>query len=78
MPTVINSHLANVYPALSMMAGMQLEVFTAIGESGVTLDTVATKLNVQPLKLRPLLYALVSANLLTVEEPLFYNTEEAK
>jgi 2-polyprenyl-3-methyl-5-hydroxy-6-metoxy-1,4-benzoquinol methylase len=78
MPTEINAHLANVYPALAMMAGMQLEVFTAIGESGITLDTVATKLNVHPLKLRPLLYALVCANLLRVKEPLFYNTEEAK
>jgi cyclopropane fatty-acyl-phospholipid synthase-like methyltransferase len=77
MPTVINSHLANVYPALSMMAGMQLEIFTAIGHSGITIDATAKKLNVQPLKLRPLLYALVSANLLTVEEPLFYNTAEA-
>lgn len=78
MPTEINAHLANVYPALAMMAGMQLEVFTAIGESGVTVDAVATKLNVQPLKLRPLLYALVCANLLSVKEPLFYNTKEAK
>jgi hypothetical protein len=78
MPTEINAHLANVYPALAMMAGMQLEVFTAIGESGITLDTVATKLNVHPLKLRPLLYALVCANLLRVKEPLFSNTEEAK
>jgi 2-polyprenyl-3-methyl-5-hydroxy-6-metoxy-1,4-benzoquinol methylase len=78
MPTVINSHLANVYPALAVMAGMQLEVFTAIGESGVTIDAAAIKLNVQPLKLRPLLYALVCANLLRVDEPLFYNTEEAK
>ncbi len=51
-----------------MMAGMQLEIFTAVGHSGITIDATAEKLNVQPLKLRPLLYALVSANLLTVEE----------
>jgi hypothetical protein len=78
MPTVINSHLANVYPALAVMAGMELEVFTAIGDTGDTIDAIAMKLNVQPLKLRPLLYALACANLLRVKEPLFFNTEEAK
>ena len=50
MPRKINAHLANVYPEFAMMAGIKLEVFTAIGEAGVTVDAVATKLNFQQLK----------------------------
>jgi hypothetical protein len=78
MPKVINQHLANVYPSLAMMAGMQLEVFTAIGEESKDLDSIAGILEVRPEKLRPLLYALVTAGLLVVEKNNFQNNQEAK
>lgn len=78
MPEIINQHLANVYPSLAMMAGMQLEVFTAIGEETKHLDSIAGILEVKPAKLRPLLYALVTAELLFVDGSNFENTQEAK
>lgn len=78
MPVVINQHLANVYPSLAMMAGMQLEVFTAIGEGSKDLDSIAGILEVRSAKLRPLLYALVTAELLIVDGNNFKNNQEAK
>lgn len=78
MPEIINQHLANVYPSLAMMAGMQLEVFTAIGEESKDLDSIAGILEVKPAKLRPLLYALVTAELLLVDGSNFENNQEAK
>ncbi len=78
MPEIINQHLANVYPSLAMMAGMQLEVFTAIGEESKDLNSIAGILEVKPAKLRPLLYALVTAELLLVDGSNFENNQEAK
>ena len=76
MPEIINQHLANVYPSLAMMAGMQLEVFTAIGEESKDLDSIAGILDVRPAKLRPLLSALVTAGLLIVACNNFYNNHQ--
>ncbi len=78
MPVAINQHLANVYPSLAMMAGMQLELFTAIGDAGENLESLAMMLDLKAIKLRPLLYALVCANLLSLAGNTFRNTEETK
>ncbi len=77
-PDTINTHINNVYPALAMLAGMQLEVFTAIGEERLGYEQVAERMALAPARLRPLLYALVTAGLLTVEQELFCNTPEAR
>jgi len=76
-PDTINAHLANVYPALAMLAGMQLEVFTPLAAGPQTVEALATTLGVAPDKLRPLLYALVTAGLLTVDDMRFANTPES-
>jgi len=76
-PDTINTHLNNVYPALAMLAGMQLEVFTALGDEVLSGPEIADRLNVKASKLEPLLYALVAAGLLTVETGRFRNTIEA-
>ena len=76
-PDTINTHLNNVYPALAMLAGMQLEVFTALGDEDLAAVEAATRLDVKVNKLEPLLYALVTAGLLTVENGRFRNTAEA-
>ncbi len=54
-PDTINAHLANVYPALAMLAGMQLDVFSPLAAGPRTVAGLATALGVQPEKLRPLL-----------------------
>jgi hypothetical protein len=76
-PTTFNRHLGNVYPALAMLAGMQLEVFTPLAEGPMSVDELAARLAVQPRKLKPLLYALVVGGLLEVDGERFANTAES-
>lgn len=76
-PDTINTHINNVYPALAMLAGMQLEVFTAIADEALAVEAIAARMDVKAAKLRPLLYALVTAGLLEVDDERFSNTPEA-
>lgn len=76
-PDTFNRHLANVYPAFAMLAGMQLELFTPLAEGSLTVEELAARLDLNPVKLRPLLYALVVAGLVTVEDGRFANTAES-
>ncbi len=66
-----------VHPSFAMLAGCQLGVFTALRDGSHTADQIAQALQVNTDRLRPLLYALVSAGLLIVEQEHFSNTEEA-
>ncbi len=77
-PETINVHLSNVYPALVLLAGMQLDIFSPLAQGPCTVEALATTLRVKPGKLRPLLYALVTARLLTLEQECFANTPEAQ
>ena len=77
MPSTINRHIGNVYPALAMLAGMQLDVFSPLANGPLLAPEIAQALGVRADKLEPLLYALVTAGLLEVEAGKFSNTEEA-
>ena len=63
--------------AFAMLAGMQLDVFTPLKDGPMTADQIAEAIDVGPKRLSLLLYALVSAGLLTVEDGLFTSTPEA-
>ena len=63
--------------AMAMLAGMQLDVFTALKDGPKTADEVAAALDVGATKLAPLLYALVATELLTFERDRFSNAAEA-
>jgi hypothetical protein len=76
-PTIIQTLSTAVYPAFAMLAGMQLEVFTPLQDGPLTAAQLATALSVTAEKLSPLLYALVAADLLTVDGERFANTAEA-
>ena len=76
-PETIDKLTWAAYPAFAMLAGMQLDVFTPLSEGAKTIQEVAQVLEVQPLKLQPLMYALVSAGLLEVEDDRFSNTIES-
>jgi 2-hydroxy-4-(methylsulfanyl)butanoate S-methyltransferase len=76
-PEIITQLFEAVYPSFAMLAGMELELFTALEGGSLSAEQVAEALGVQASKLRPLLYVLVSAGLLTVEADLFANTPEA-
>jgi hypothetical protein len=70
--------LANaVYPSFAMLAGMQLDLFTPLKDGPMSAEQLAKALGVRPGKLKPLLYALVAAELLTVKDDRFSNTTEA-
>jgi SAM-dependent methyltransferase len=77
-PATIYRHAFGVYPSMAMLAGMQLDVFTPLKQGPMTVEGVARAIGVDPRKLRPLLYALVNAELLTVEGDRFANTAEAQ
>jgi hypothetical protein len=76
-PTTIQHLASAVYPSFAMLAGMQLDVFTPLKDGPLTAAQLAAALRVNAEKLSRLLYALVTAHLLTVEGDRFANTPEA-
>lgn len=76
-PETIQKLGSNAYPAFAMIAGMQLDLFTPLETRPMGVDQLAEKLGLEPTRLAPLLYALVAAGLLTVDEEQFANTPEA-
>jgi SAM-dependent methyltransferase len=76
-PETIEKLNQAVYPSFAMVAGMQLDVFTPLKDGQMRVEPLAEALGVNPQKLRPLLYALVAAELLTVQDECFANTPEA-
>ena len=77
-PTTIQQLASAVYPSFAMLAGMQLDVFTPLKDGPLTAVQLAEVLGANTEKLSRLLYALVTATLLTVEEDRFANTPEAQ
>src|SRR5205823_5507506 len=61
----------------ALLAGMQLDLFTPLDDGAMRADELAAALDVDAGKLSLLLYALVVAGLLTVEDGRFANTAEA-
>lgn len=76
-PDTIDRLIGGVSPAFALLAGMQLDIFTTLKDGPKTTDEVAVSLDVAPVKLALLLYALVAAGLLTLEGDRFSNTLEA-
>ncbi len=69
--------LVDVYPSFALLAGMQLDLFTPLKAGPMRPEQIANAIGVDVVKLKPLLYALVAAELLTVEGDCFSNTDEA-
>jgi len=78
MPETINGHIGNVYPALAMLAGMELDVFTPLANGKLSAAEIADALELRVEKLEPLLYALVTAGLLEIKAEYFSNTPESQ
>lgn len=76
-PEVIDNLTSGVYPAFAMLAGMQLDLFTPLGDGPLSAEQLADAMEVRPAKLKPLLYVLVTAKLLTTNGEVFSNTPEA-
>jgi 2-hydroxy-4-(methylsulfanyl)butanoate S-methyltransferase len=77
-PTTMQQLASAVYPSFAMLAGMQLDVFTPLNDGPLTAAQLADVLGVNAEKLSRLLYALVTAELLTVDGDRFANTHEAQ
>ncbi len=77
-PDTINKLRTGADQSFAMLAGMQLDVFTPLKDRSMSLEELAKTLEVRPLKLRPLLYALALAGLLKVEDERFSNSQEAE
>ncbi|HKM63080.1 MAG TPA: methyltransferase [Acidisphaera sp.] len=76
-PDTIQRLQSGVGPALAMLAGMQLEVFTQLADGPLPAAEIASRLGVAEDRLARLLYALVVAGLLAVRGGAFANTPEA-
>ncbi len=76
-PEIIEKLANGANSAFAMLAGMQLDLFTPLKDGPMGTEQIANALGVGSVKLKPLLYALVAAGLLTVEGELFSNTSEA-
>jgi len=75
-PKTIKKLATTVYSSFAMLAGMQLDVFTPLKSGPMSAEQIADAIGVKPSKLKQLLYALVAAELLTMEGELFSNTDE--
>jgi SAM-dependent methyltransferase len=69
--------LVDVFPSFALLAGMQLDLFTPLKAGPMRPEQIANTIGVDVAKLKPLLYTLVAAELLTVEGDRFANTDEA-
>ncbi len=67
-----------VWPSFAMLAGIQLDLFTQLKNGPRSIEQIARSVAVQPDKLKPLLYALAAAGLLSVQGSLFSNSNEAQ
>jgi SAM-dependent methyltransferase len=76
-PERVNQLLNSVYQSFALLAGMELNLFSYLENDPLTVEQIAGEIGVQASKLKPLLYALVVAGLLTVNDNQFVNTHEA-
>jgi ubiquinone/menaquinone biosynthesis C-methylase UbiE len=67
----------SVYPPFALLAGMQLDLFTPLKDGPMNAEQIAATIGVGSAKLKALLYALVVAGFLNVEEEFFSNTDAA-
>ena len=74
---VIQRHNDAVSTSCAMLAGMQLDLFTPLANRSLSCEQLANAIGVDPARLRPLLYVLVVAELLQVEQERFSNTAVA-
>lgn len=76
-PTTIQRISNGVFPAFAFLSALQLELFTVLKDGPMSAEEVAAATGCERDGLERLLYALVSAKLLTVEGGRFANTAEA-
>ena len=76
-PDTIDRLMTGLYPSIALLDGLQLDLFTRLGDGPRTVEQVAEGLGLDSDKLRPLMYILVESELLAVEGDQFSNSPEA-
>jgi hypothetical protein len=76
-PEIIQRQMMAVYAPFAMLAGLQLELFTLLADAPKDAVSLAETLGFKVVKLRPLLYSLVNAELLQEKKGIFSNSPEA-
>lgn len=76
-PETIQRLSAGVAPALAMLAGLQLGIFSELADVPLTATEIAARLGVAEERLSRLLHALVVAGLLELRDGRFANTPES-
>jgi len=76
-PETIERLAMAVYPSFALLAGIELDIFTTLKDGPLSAAQVATALGVDPIRVKPLLYALVASGLLRVDGDKFDNTPES-
>ncbi len=76
-PETILRHSKALYTSIAFYVGTQLDIFSVLDERPMTKEEAATATNIRPDFLERLLYALVATDMLSVEDGIFANTEEA-
>ena len=75
--TTIDRLVDGVYPAMALLAAMQLDLFSAVAEGAPSSDEVARARGLDPSRTQVLLDALVAAELLTKKSGRYNLTNEA-
>jgi hypothetical protein len=76
-PAGILRHSKAVYTSIALHVGTQLDIFTVLDPRALTVEEASAATNLRPKFLERLLYALAAAEMLTVEDGRFANTNEA-
>ena len=76
-PIMIGQLSNALHPSFAFLAGCQLDVFSPLANGSLSTEELADSLGVNPVKLKPLLYALVGAGLISMNGDEFSNTDEA-
>jgi SAM-dependent methyltransferase len=76
-PETINRLWRGVAPGAALLAGLQLDLFTALDPDGASPEAAARALGVDPDRLGRLMRALTLAGLLTRRDERFHNSAEA-
>jgi hypothetical protein len=76
-PHTILRHSTALYTSIAFFVGTQIDIFTFLDKQPLSIKEASAVTNIKPVLLERLLYALVASEMLTVENGIFANTEEA-
>jgi len=76
-PQTILRHSTALYTSIAFYVGTQLDIFTVLDKRPLIAEEAAAAMNIKPVFMERLLYALAASGMLTVENGVFANTEEA-